>query len=270
MRSLVVLTLLILLAGCSSGPSGPEKGTPAFYWQAARETFSAGDYMKTLDHLGQLEKTPNEFTDRAFAWHLVLLGGLQSGNAEVAESFETGSRANTTNPAPFRRQMNDSRTRANQLALSLGENMNKFLAGSNSGNVTLAFPFPEGITTPVATLSKISSGVLPPETEIADAQNKTLSRAVLLATCRAAGAGTDVPKARELFKSGSVDVPRATFLLAMAEQLHNQAQLYAKLKLAQPDRLKFFCEQALASLKSVPESAETKGLTKKIQATMKM
>src|ERR1035438_6931283 len=53
-RIAVVLTLIAaisVLISCSSGPSAPETGTPAFYWQRVREVYAAGDYMKTLQHL---------------------------------------------------------------------------------------------------------------------------------------------------------------------------------------------------------------------------
>ena len=62
------LTLIVLLAACSSGPSAPEKGTPAFYWNAAKETYAAADYNKTLEHLGNLLKTDNEFKAPALPW----------------------------------------------------------------------------------------------------------------------------------------------------------------------------------------------------------
>ena len=44
MRSTTILLVLtislfsLVFVSCSSGPAGPEQGTPAFYWQGAKET----------------------------------------------------------------------------------------------------------------------------------------------------------------------------------------------------------------------------------------
>lgn len=265
------LMILLILAGCSSGPRAAEKGTPPFYWQAAKETFAAGDYTKTLDHLGQLAKSQNEFRGRALIWSLALTSGLESAYAEMGDNFETGARANTANPAPFRRQASDARSRANQLALNFAETVPKFLAESKDATVKLDFPFPSGTVAAVPQLAKASSGALLSETEIADAQKRALARGVILSVTQFAGAGKDAAKASEMFKRGPVDVPRPAILLAIAEKLHEQAQLYGKRKLDQPDRAKFFCEQALTTLKSAGDagSKEAKDLEKKIQSTLK-
>ena len=62
---LAPMSVFTFLSSCSSGPAGPAKGTPAFYWQAARETFAAGDNIKTLEHLDKLLVEENEYTARA-------------------------------------------------------------------------------------------------------------------------------------------------------------------------------------------------------------
>jgi len=51
----------LILISCS-GDSGPQPGTPAYDWAAAKQTFAAGDYAKTLDNLDRVVATENEFT----------------------------------------------------------------------------------------------------------------------------------------------------------------------------------------------------------------
>lgn len=50
------------LTACSSAPSGLQPGTPAFYWQAAKETFVKKDYMKPADHLRQVVQSESKDT----------------------------------------------------------------------------------------------------------------------------------------------------------------------------------------------------------------
>ena len=263
------LAAALVLASCSSGPAPPAMGTPPFYWQAAKETFAAGDYLKTNDHLEQLSKGENEFTARAQPWRMVLTSGMAKGYMDLADSYEFGSRANKTNPTPFRKQTSEYRTRASQAALAFAETFERFEKSNKDATITLAFAFPTGSAGQPPQLKRVGEGILIQPAEAEDAQAKMLQRGVLLATCQAVGAPGDVAKAQELFKSGEVKVPRDTFILAMASTLYDQALLFGPTKIDQPQRMKFFCEHALEAAKSVPESKERKELVSKVQATLK-
>ena len=105
--------------------------------------------------------------------------------------------------------------------------------------------------------------------EAEPAQQRALERGVVLAVCKAAGAPGDAAKTEELLKGGTATVPRATFLMAMAETLYSQSQLFTHEKLDQPEKLRIFCERAQAALKGVPESKESKELNGRIQAALK-
>ena len=66
------IPVILIANSCSTGPEPARMGTPPFYWLAAKETFTAADYVKTNNHLEQLTKSDNEFTSRALPWRLVL------------------------------------------------------------------------------------------------------------------------------------------------------------------------------------------------------
>src|SRR5436309_1422775 len=100
---------LAILSSCSSEPAGPAKGTPAFYWQAANETYKTGDYLKTLDHLDAILATDNDFSARALPWSLVLTSGMASAYMELADEYEAGSRANKSSPTAFRQSLRNYR-----------------------------------------------------------------------------------------------------------------------------------------------------------------
>jgi len=261
-----LLSVNLALFSCSSS-NAPEPGTPAFYWAAARDTYNAGDYQKTLEHLGNILSTQNDYVARAQPWMLVLSSGMAHGYMDLADAFDAGSHATHAQVAAFHRQVNTYRGNANTLALQFADTFSKFQGKDEY--VTLAFPYPTGSPTEVVLLSKVSSGALLPEAEIDTAQKRAIERAVLLETCRAAGAKDDPAKALDMLKPGDAKVPRATFIQAMAAALFEKSQLYARNKMDDPDKVKIFCTRAQDALKMTPASRDSEDLDKKIQAALK-
>ncbi len=263
----VAVALAGLHSSCSTS-NAPEPGTPPYYWAAAKETFAANDYVKTGEHLDKIVASDNEYTARARPWLLILTAGTVRGYMEVADKLESGVREKKADPGGFRKYISNSRSTAGRLSLHFAETFMRFQKGKDDP-VPLAFNFPSGSATPVAELSKASVGMPLQATEIEGAQKRAVERAILLETCRAAGAPDDTAKALELFKSGNVQVSRATFLVGMADSLYQQAQLYDRKKMDDPEKLKVFSNLALAALKDVPETKQTKELSDKIQKGMK-
>ncbi len=261
---LIAVTLTLL--SCS-GNSAPQPGTPAFYWGAARETYAAGDYQKTVEHLGNILSSQNDYVARAQPWMLVLTSGMAQGYLDLAEAYDAGGHANRVQTANFRRQANTYRGAANTLALQFADAFSKF--PNKDEFVTMAFAYPTGSPTEVLALHKIYGGAWPAESEIETAQKRAIEHALLLATCRAAGAKNDPAKAQDLLKAGDAKVSRAAFTVAMAAALYDESQMYTHNKLDQPEKMKIFCSRAEEALKTVPASKETADLDKKIQAALK-
>jgi hypothetical protein len=245
---LALLSANLILFSCSSSSDAPQPGTPAFYWSAAKETYATGDYQKTIEDLGNILSSQNEYVARAQPWMLILTSGMAHGYMDLADAFEAGGHAN-------------------RLSLQFAETFGNFQ--NKDDYVTLAFPFPTGSPSEVALLTRVSNGAMPLATDVETAQKRTIERAVLLATCRAAGAEGDPAKAQDLLKSGAAKVPRATFVQAMATALYEQSQLYGHNKMDDPDKMKIFCSRAQDALKLLPASKQTDDLNKKIEATLK-
>lgn len=265
----VVIAVALMAASCSSGPPPPAKGTPAFYWSAAKETFAAGDYVKANDHLDQLCRIDNEYTVRAQPWKLILDVGMASGFMDLADRFEYGARANRANPTPFRKQMSQYRIFAGQLALQAGETIHKFQDRNKDPMIVLEFSYPTGSAAEIPQLSKIGQGILVQASEMEDIEKRVIHRSVLMTTCSAVGAPEDTAKTQEMFKTGRVEVPRDVFMLAMATSLHDLSKIYGRDKLDQPQRLQVLCNEALEALKAVPESKKTKDLKARIEKALK-
>lgn len=268
MAACAVLSPLLFTTSCSSGSTGPEKGTPAFYWAAAKETFAAGDYLKTLDNLDSLTASDNEFTARARAWHLVLTSGMARGYMDLADAYETGARMNKANPGEFRKQVSAYRGNAGRLALRFADSFAGFQTRKEE-KIPLALGYPQGSAVPVVVLARIGNGILPQPAEVENAERAAVRRQVLLAACRAAGAPDDSARAAELLKNPDFQVDRPVFVIAMAGTMHDEAQLFGRQKLDQPEKFKIFCARAQEALKSIPESKESKDLNGKIEKTIK-
>jgi hypothetical protein len=258
--------MLLMTMSCSPGSDAVRVGTPAFYWSGAKEAYAAGDYLKTIEHLENLAKTQNEFTARAMPWELILTSGMVKGYMELADNFEYGAKANLANSAAFRRQMTANRTYANTLALQFARTYQEFQKNKDP-QVRLDFPFPTGSPLPSPQLTKIGSGAILSPDVIEDVRRAHLQTSVLHEACSAVGSPDDVAKSQEVFKGAQI--PREVFLFAMADSLHEQAKLYVRSKLDQPNRVEFFATQSLETLKQVPESKATKALADKIQKTLK-
>ena len=264
---LAAVSANLIFISCS-GDSGPQPGTPAFFWSAARQTFASGDYVKTVDHLDKIVASENEFTARARPWLLVLTSGMARGYAELADRFEAGARANKADPAAFRRNMNTYRGQASRLALRFTDVFGNFQK-SKDDTVPLAFSYPTGSANPPLILTKVASGISPTPVDVETAQKQNIERAVLLSACAAAGAPDDPAKTQEILKQPDAKVPRAVFVTAMASALYDQSQLYSRQKLDDPEKMKILCTRAQEALKGIPESKQTKELTGKIEKTLK-
>lgn len=258
----------LMLFSCASGPRPPEKGTPAFYWAAARESYETGDYLKTIDNLERVAATENEFAAAARPWLLVLTSGLTRGHIEIADYFEGGARVHKADPTAFRRHVSQNRNAAGRMSLRFAELFAEFQK-SGEDPVTLSFPFPTGSGALVGALVKAGNGILPAPAEIDTGIKTAIMRAVLLATSRAAGCKDDTAKAREMFKTGEAKIPRAQFMMAMAGNLNESAQLYGRNKLDDPQKLDILAARAEDALKAVPDSKDKKELLLKIQTLRK-
>lgn len=262
------LSALFLLFAC--GPAAPREGTPAFFWAAARETYAAGDYMKTTDHLDRLLASDNPYVARAMPWSLLVMSGLASGYMDLADQYEAGAKAKANKEAPgnFYKRVSNYRSFANRLTLRFAEAFARF-DKSKDDSVIVDFPFPPGTVAAAPQLSLVAQGNLLPAATADGAEKRSLERGILMATLRAVGAPGDVAKAEQILKSSGGKIPRATFSLAMARTLYEESQLYARRKLNDSEKMTILCQRALAVLASLPETFETKDLGVSIRLAIK-
>ncbi len=247
--AVAILACAFLVTSC--GPPGPATGTPAWHWNNAQTTWAAGDLQKTADNLEPLVEAGNEYADRAQPWRLVIADGMASGYMALADAFEDGSEANTADSASFRLNMNNYRSMANRQVSAFYATYMAYQKSAATGPAPLAFSYPMGSAAPVADLDRVADGIMLADTEIAKLQSAVLQRHVVLATCLAAGAPEDTAQAQKAFEGEAPTVARDTFSIGLARMMNQIAGFYGAKKMAQPDRVKLFNEQALELLKPI-------------------
>lgn len=264
MGAWVACTAVLFLVSCQSGPPPAKMGTPQWFWAAAKEQYAGGDLAKTQEHLEKIMEGENQYKAKASIWHLVLLAGMARGHRELADAYEAGAPGAKAQTAEFRRTVNDQRRTSKQYSMGLAEEITRFLKESaGAEKIALEFPFPSGSATEPATLLNIRKGTLPNDADRAAAHRQTVAQGVVLQT--AAVVGEDVAKAQELFKTLPVEVPRAVFLQGMADSMVEQATLFSRKKLQEPDKQKLLLELASGCAKSAAGAATDDKLKKRIK-----
>src|SRR4051812_35943033 len=174
----VVLLALLGLTSCS-GPVPEKMGTQEFYWSAARETYVAGDYRKTADHLEKLIDRDDGYAARAIPWYLVLTSGMAAGYMDLADHYTAGARRNKIDALGFRLKATEYRNAASRLALQFAQNVDK-LDRVPLGTLPLAFPLPNGNAALPPLLSAIAKGVQLEPADAQEAETITVQHSVLM------------------------------------------------------------------------------------------
>ena len=262
----VLVTLVLLGLSACSGPSttAAQTRTPDFYWYAAKETYQAGDYTKTLDHLDHLIADHNEYTARALPWSLVLTSGMAAGYMELADDYTAGAHFNKANALAFHRKAADYRAMASPLVLRFAENVLK-IDDLPPGAITLAFPLPKGAAAPPALLQQIAGGIPLQPTDSDSVQSLTIERNVLLAACLSAGAPNDAARAAEVLGHASAITPRPVFAKAVSQMLEKGSGLYSRDKLDDPQKKSILHERAQTLVTRAQSNASVTVVTAKVQ-----
>lgn len=274
LTALFAAGLMLSSVSCSEsgGPPPVRTGTPAYYFQNAKEAYSKSDFRKTLDWLDKITgSNKNEFSERAWSFKLLIESGLISGYKELADHYEYGQRSNKANPTPFIKKLTEYRGAATRMTLPFGEHYAEFQKAGPGPEAVIDFPFPAaGSTTKPAQLSTIAQGQAPTEEAAEKALKAMLGRGVMLAICEAVGAKDDAAKGRAAMQTLPLKIPRGALELVLARSLFESAQLHGRKYSGNPAVQEFLSQQALKSLDAVSDSSkEVKELKTKIEKELK-
>jgi len=230
------------MTACST--STPASSARAdFYWSAARETYSLGDYEKTADHLEHLLADRNPYTDRAVPWYLTVTSGMAAGYMQLADRYTAGARAHKSAAPAFHSKAAAYRTMASQWAMRFAQNAD-LLKDVPLGPLHIAFALPKGSSAEPELLGQIASGIELQASDAEMAEIQTLQHAVLMAACQAVGARQDVAKAAEILSRVPIQEPRNIFGQAVADSLEAESALYSRNQLDDPTKLSALRDRA--------------------------
>jgi hypothetical protein len=244
----IVLTGLTQ-ASCGGGGSGPQVGSPAWYWQAAQETYASGEYEKTLQHLKEVADGESEYKEQATLWRAAISGGLARGNMEMGNALADAMAEDQSLTGSFTVRIQGFRRDARRHAITFTESIGGLRKiAEQQPAVALRFPFPTGSANESPTLLSLREGEKVPASQIDAAVDYTLKRGLLLQTTQMAGAGEDAAKGQKLFESGEAKVPQLVFLQNLGKSLFEISALFGNEQLHEPKIQKVMLDNALLCL----------------------
>lgn len=231
--------LCLALAACSAGESGPQQGSPEWYWDAAAGNVAVNDYAKADEQIEAAAKAEGPLQSKAVLWRAALLAGLAAGYDELAEAYVEGQENNEKQSTEFQPAINEYRRRTRQSAIDLAEGMGAVRkAAGGEESVMLEFPLPSGSAAESPILQTVRSGRVPrgdgEAAESSTLESQTLTRAVLRAAAALSGAGDDIDKLRAGLGAGSASAARSDFETAMARYLLDTAMMFDREGLNEP------------------------------------
>jgi hypothetical protein len=243
---LATVSLLGTLSSCSR-PAPVQTESAASYWSAAKERYVAGDYLKAIGNLDHLLDN-SDYVSRALPFSLVLTSGVASGYMELADYYSAGAKANKGKTLVFQRKASEYRTLANHMVLHFAENTKK-LNQVDGDSMQLAFGPPKGNATEPKLLTQISHGIELSKEDEESALELAVDRGVLMAVCDTVGAPNNLAKASEILQRGEFLVRRAKYTKAVADQLEQASQLYARNKLDDTAKMTMLKQMAQDAIK---------------------
>lgn len=267
--SLIAVTALALGLVSCGGPQGPEKpqpGTPAFIWANAQELVKKGSFVDASNQLDKLTGKDGEFRDRAEALQIVIATGIAHGEMDWANVWEFGSDYAREKHSDFKRSASTVRATAQQMVMRAAEITHKRAKALKDTDLALPAVLPALSAELPIEAQRVKKGVALLPAEQAPALAKMQQLGVMKSFMEFTGAGKDADKARDLLSKGDFKMAKDTFLLAIAEQYTDLADIYGPKKLDQSGQVVMLCAEADAALALAAPSADVKAQQKKIAA----
>jgi hypothetical protein len=270
-RTLVYATFasMLIFTGCSGDKKSaapPKPGTLAHSWYTANESWKAGDYDRTLQHLSRLAVAQSEYRERARQWVIVAASGVADGYRELADAYEAGARINRQSASDYRRRVSELRNAASSAAMLYAETIHDTLNKEKDLKFKFDFPFPTGSASEPSQLARISKGLPVQPADHDAAKTAMATRGIVRFASSVAASDGDVEKAKAQFATP----PREVALAAVATNLIGLADLYCNRKLDMPRRGNALCKEAEETIALLPpNSKERKQLETKLKEEMK-
>lgn len=233
---LLGLCASLALWACAGGDGGPAQGTPEWYWQAALESYEAGDYSRTLENLDSIvDAGDSPVLAKAHVWRMTLLSGLTRGYGGVWKAFDSGAEANAALARSLQNPLQESQRQLRRYAIALTESIGKTNKALGSADkVVIDFPFPAGSAAMSPVLASISGGTVTPDNQVPMAQKAELDRGLIFAAAHVIGEGDAANSAKTRFEQLPIEVDRETFFFRLTEGMKSTADMFVRRHIDEP------------------------------------
>ena len=262
-----VYSILVALPACTPVPEGYE------YWKQVNREYESGDYIDTLNYLNDLLRTENDYTARAAAWKVVILGGIARSSLEIEEACDKGtSRVAAWDSGPYKNCVEQFRWRARTRTLDLIDALSEFEAKSGSGgDVLLDFPLPKASFGRHTMIGRTRAGAMPVEKAFEPAAARLVDRHIYLQVRDFVGTDDDAA-VKSMFETPPVTVAKEAVLVGVAKTLLVAAAVFGKDRLDDTPKRSATLKRARECLQPVLDGSdsalqsEAKALARKIRA----
>ncbi len=240
---LAVSSILGAVTSCTPVPEGYE------FWKQVNREYESRDYINTLNYLNDILRTENDYTARAAALKVVILGGTTRSALEIEEACAAGiSRVPAWDSGPYKNCIEQFRWRARTSTLALIDALGGLeKSAAASGAVSLDFPLPETSSDPSPMIGRTRAGAMPVEKIFEPSVVRIVDRHIFLQVCDAVA--KDEAGAKQLFEARPVTVPKATFLVGVAKTLLVGAAVFGADRLDDSEKESATLQQARECLR---------------------
>jgi hypothetical protein len=229
--------VVIVSASCSSGPqrSSSNRWTPR--WQETELLLSDGRIDETLQQVEILLAAEEPHRTKAAAWKILVLAGKARGYFELAEAYVAGAEENPARFSDFRRAVSKYRSHSRGASLALAQmatDSERYFGRADT--IPLDFPLPPGSTSPSPIVASIKVGRLAPEPQLLAAEQYTLRRVIVLTVLEASRTMSETKNPEEGLDMQPVAIPKPRLLAVMGKVLYQQADLFTKTHLDDPEK----------------------------------
>jgi hypothetical protein len=261
---LAVFSILVAVTACIAVPEGYE------FWKQVNREYESHDYINTLNYLNDILRTENDYTARAAALKVVILGGMTRSALEIEAACAAGiSRVAAWEAGPYKNCIEQFRWRSRTNILSLIDALSELEKGAAaSGTVSLDFPLPEASSETSPLIGQTRAGAMPVEKIFEPSVVRIVDRHIFLQVCDLVA--TDEAAVKEIFESRPVIVPKETFLVGVAKTLLAGAEVFGEDRLNDSAKRSATLERARECLQPALDGgdaalqAEAKALARKI------
>jgi hypothetical protein len=206
-------------------------------WQETEQLLAEGKIDETLQQIEILLAAEEPHKTKAAAWKMLVLAGRARGYFEMAEAYLAGAEGNPAQFSDFRRGVSKYRSHSRGASLALAQmavDSERYFGRADT--IPLDFPLPPGSLSPSPIVASIQMGRLAPESQLQAAEQYTLRRAIVLTVCEAGRAMSSPTESGKELEMQPAAIPKPRLLAVMGRVLYQQADLFAKTHLDDPEK----------------------------------